>query len=137
MSSSADFTSKISVRPFSSDTDEEKEDLKKEAELYRDRLELQWDGLKANATEYGKQALIIGGVIATTYVVMNAILPGSKKDKKKKEEEPSVPRNHKQSAFQIGPAVQSLAWTLAVSWARQKLKNYIADDREPDENRES
>lgn len=133
MSSSIDSSVKI-TKPFSSDTDKDKEGLLQDADLYRDKLEVQWDGLKKEATAYGKQALVIGGVLATTFVVMNALLP---KDRKKKKEiliEPAEPvqkvkvsKVKKQSA--VGHAVQSLAWTLAVGWARQKLKHIMEDER--------
>ncbi|WP_254562703.1 hypothetical protein [Dyadobacter diqingensis] len=139
-SSPIDLSVKLS-KPFSSDTDAEKEDLLKEAHLYRDKLELQWDDLKKDATDYGKQALIIGGVIATTYLVMEAVLPDAKKKEKGiiEPEKPEVQRavREKKSNFAIGEVVQSLVWTLAVGWARQKLKNFIADDQEADENIES
>lgn len=139
-SSPIDLSVKLS-KPFSSDTDAEKEDLLKEAHLYRDKLELQWDDLKKDATDYGKQALLIGGVIATTYLVMEAVLPDVKKKEKGiiEPEKPEAQRavREKKSNFAIGEVVQSLVWTLAVGWARQKLKNFIADDQEADENIES
>ncbi|GGH42298.1 hypothetical protein GCM10007423_38860 [Dyadobacter endophyticus] len=131
MSSSIDSSVKI-TKPFSSDTDKEKEGLLQDADLYRDKLETQWSGLKQEATSYGKQALVIGGVVATTFIVMNALLP---KGKKKKEilVEPVEPVEKKvakiKSQSVVGQAVQSLAWTLAVGWARQKLKHIIDDER--------
>lgn len=131
MSSSIDSSVKI-TKPFSSDTDKEKEGLLQDADLYRDKLETQWSGLKKEATEYGKQALVIGGVMVTTFVVMNALLP---KGKKKKEilVEPVEPVEKKVTKIKtqsaVGQAVQSLAWTLAVGWARQKLKHFIEDER--------
>lgn len=128
MSSSIDSSVKI-TKPFSSDTDKEKEGLLQDADLYRDKLETQWSGLKKEATEYGKQALVIGGVMATTFVVMNALLPKGKKKKEILVEpvEEKVTKIKTQSA--VGQAVQSLAWTLAVGWARQKLKHFIEDER--------
>ncbi|MNL47412.1 hypothetical protein D3C87_1702020 [compost metagenome] len=63
---------------------------------------------------------------------MNALLP---KGKKKKEilVEPVEPVEKKvtkiKSQSVVGQAVQSLAWTLAVGWARQKLKHFIEDER--------
>ena len=70
-----------------------------------------------------------------------AVLP---KPKEKLEIKPKEKQNFKESIsvkkksnFAVMDAVQSLAWTLAVGWARQKLKNYIADDQKPDENSES
>lgn len=131
MSSSIDSSVKI-TKPFSSDTDKEKEGLLQDADLYRDKLETQWSGLKQEATNYGKQALVIGGVVATTFIVMNAFLP---KGKKKKEilVEPVEPVEKKITKMKtqsvVGQAVQSLAWTLAVGWARQKLKHLIEDER--------
>lgn len=140
-SSPIDSTVKLS-KPFSSDTETEKEDLLKEADLYKDRLELQWDNLKQDASGYGKQALIIGGVVVTTYILLEAILPNAKKKEKIEIAEPvrpvlqqTVPK--RKSKFAVGEAVQSLVWTLAVGWARKKLENYIADDHESDENNKS
>ncbi len=132
MSFSPESSVKI-TKPFSSDTDKDKQDLLLDADIYKDKLESQWSNLKVEATEYGKQALVIGGVVATTFLVMNAFLPKTKKDKLKIEE-PIIPVqkekiSKKKTQFAVGQAVQSLAWTLAVGWARQKLKNLIADER--------
>ena len=137
MSSSIDSSVKLS-KPFSSDTDEEKQILMQDADLYRHKLENQWEDLKDDASQYGKQALIIGGVVATTFVILNAILPDYKKKKKLTKETDKLvnrktePKNKGQ--FKVGKAVQSLAWTLAIGWARQKLTNYIADDHKPHAN---
>jgi arginine exporter protein ArgO len=64
---------------------------------------------------------------------MNAVLPKTKKDKEKSVE-PIIPVqknkiSKKKTQFAVGQAVQSLAWTLAVGWARQKLKHLIEDER--------
>lgn len=130
------------TKPFSSDTETEKEDLLKEADLYRGKLESQWDNLKQDASGYGKQALIIGGVVVTTYLLLEAVLPDAKKKEKIELAEPvrpvykqTVPK--RKSKFAVGEAVQSLVWTLAVGWARKKLQNFIADDHESDENNKS
>jgi len=127
------------TKPFSSDTESEKEDLLREADLYRFKLESQWDDLKHDASGYGKQALIIGGVVVTTYILLEAILPNEKKKDEMVYAEPGrlairqgVPKN--KSKFAVGQAVQSLVWTLAVGWARKKLQDIIAVDHESDEN---
>lgn len=134
MSSSTFFKSRISSQPFSSDSVEEKQELLEEAELYKEKLEKQWDGIKSEAGQYGKQALVIGGVVTATYLLMNAVLPKNKKEKKPLTEE-AVKRNvRKKSGFPVKGAIQSLVWTVAVGWAQDKLKKYIADDGEPDEN---
>jgi hypothetical protein len=130
------------TKPFSSDTETEKEDLLKEADLYRGKLESQWDNLKQDASGYGKQALIIGGVVVTTYLLLEAILPDAKKKENIELAEPVRPvykqtAPKRKSKFAVGEAVQSLVWTLAIGWARKKLQNFIADDHESDENNKS
>lgn len=134
MSSSTYFKSKISSQPFSSDSVEEKQELMEEAEQYKEKLEKQWKGIKSEAGQYGKQALIIGGVVTTSYLLMRAVLPKNKKEKSLKEDEKVKIVAPKKSSYPVKGAIQSLVWTLAVGWAQQKLKKYIADDGEPDEN---
>ena len=140
MSSTTDSSVKI-TKPFSSDTVRDKVDLALDAEIYRDKLENQWSSLKVEATEYGKQALVIGGVVTATFLVMNAILPKSKKDKER-EREKALQQQQAQlvvvdkkkvekakTQSHVLQAVQSLAWTLAVGWARQKIKHLVDDER--------
>lgn len=141
MSGLSDSPLKLS-KPFSSDTDEDMQLLLHDAHVYREKLEGQWDDLKTDAKEYGKQALVIGGVVTATFLVMNALLPTPEKKPKavkKVEREPEEIKVKYKSQNQntVISAVQSLAWTLAIGWARQKLKNYIADDRNSNENSES
>ncbi|NIJ55394.1 hypothetical protein [Dyadobacter arcticus] len=127
--------SSVKIKPFSSDTDKDKQGLLLDAEIYRDKLDNQWTDLKTEATGYGKKALVIGGVVATTFLVMNAFLPKNKKAKVKPEppeelvlvEKSKVSKKKSQST--VGQAVQSLAWTLAVGWARKKLKHVIEDEQ--------
>jgi len=132
MSSPIDTSVKI-TKPFSSDTDKDKQDLMLDADLYRDKLELQWNDLKTDATQYSKQAMIIGGVLVTSFILLKAVLPKGKKHKNSEEDylfgEEKKKYHKKKSKFAVGQAVQSLAWTLAVGWARQKLKHVIADER--------
>ncbi len=140
MSSHIDSSVKLS-KPFSSDTTEDREDLLREAGLYKEKLDSQWAGLKEDVSQYGKQALIITGVVTASYLVTNALFLKKKKSKTVVEEaeKPVIKEKvyKKKSSFAIGDAVQSLAWTLAVGWARKKLQNYIADDQRTDENIES
>ena len=141
MNGLSDSTIQLS-KPFSSDTEEDMQVLIHDASVYRDKLEGQWDDLKTDAKQYGKHALIIGGVVTTTFLVLNALLPDTKKKGSPVKLVESEPVRKKvkvksQSQNTVVGAVQSLAWTLAVGWARQKLKNYIADDRNSNENSES
>lgn len=125
------YTPEIS-QPFSTDTQSEREELKTLVETYRNRLETQWEDLKDNATHYGKQALIIGGTLLAAYVLLEALLP----DEDKEEPAPPPQGNSepvavkKESGFSIGGALQSLAWTLALNWAQQKLSLYMQEELE-------
>jgi hypothetical protein len=129
-------------KPFSSDTNEVKEDLHKEADLYLQKLEEQWEGIKSEAKDHGKNALVIGGVLTGTYLLMNAILP-EPKEEVQLQKSLAEPKELKKvapvqkSGFAVSNALQSLAWTFVVGWARNALKNYIADDIKPNENIES
>ncbi|TDB69046.1 hypothetical protein [Arundinibacter roseus] len=124
------------TQPFSSDTHRQKEELKAEVDEFRQRLDAQWADLQTNALHYGKQALVIGGVIASVYVLLEALLPNE-------EETQPIPmperpaRVQNRDEFQIGSALRSLAWTLAVGWARQQLSHYIEAENKPDAARES
>ncbi|PWJ60224.1 hypothetical protein CLV98_101405 [Dyadobacter jejuensis] len=141
MSSSADLTSKISAKPFSSDTQAQKEELELEIGLFKDQLDQQLDGLKTQATVAGKKALIVGGIVASTYIVMNALLPKEKEDKPQKikdievDEVIEIPTKKKKNKAtqEVLKAAQGIAWTLAVGWARKQLMNYIAADRRANE----
>lgn len=135
MSQLPDSSIKLS-RPFSSDTNEEMQLLMHDANVYREKLEGQWDGLKMEAQEFGKNALIIGGVVTTTFLVLNVLLPDTGEGEritKLTETGPEIKKKKHKSQHTVLSAVQSLAWTLAMGWARNKLKSYIADDRKTNE----
>lgn len=130
-------------KPFSSDTLREKEELREAVEGYRQRLDAQWQELQTNAATYGKQALIIGGVIAGVYLLVETILPAADDEEEEVEEvvEVETPVKIKkassESDFKIGKALQSLAWTIAAGWARQQISNYIAAQTQSDASEES
>lgn len=119
-------------QPFSTDTLSEEAELKNKVAEYRERLEMQWEDLKTNAVSYGKQALIIGGVLLTAYILLEKLLPDE--DKEEDEEvvdaEYTVVKTEKESGFSVGSAIQSLAWTLAANWAKEKLYTYMQEERE-------
>jgi hypothetical protein len=125
---SSKYTPEIS-QPFSTDTQSEQEELKNLVEIYRQRLENQWADLKENAAQYGKQALVIGGVLLTAYLLLEALLPKNDEKEEVKEEELKVIKPKKEAGFSIGGAIQGLAWTLAANWAQQKLIHYMQEDQ--------
>lgn len=124
------YTPEIS-QPFSTDTQSERDELKTLVETYRNRLETQWEDLKDNATHYGKQALIIGGSLLAAYLLLEALLPDEDKEESAHSQNNSEPvAVKKESGFSIGGALQSLAWTLALNWAQQKLSLYMQEELE-------
>lgn len=131
-------------KPFSSDTLREKEELREAVEGYRQRLDTQWHELQTNASLYGKQALVIGGVIAGVYLLLETILPKAD-DEEEYEEADVVPAEppvkiqkvKSESDFKISKALQGLAWTLATGWARQQISNYIAAQTQSNASEES
>ncbi|WP_025762996.1 hypothetical protein [Dyadobacter tibetensis] len=150
MSTSTDLTSKISAKPFSSDTEAQKQELEMEVGLFKDRLDQQLEGLKEEASEVGKKALIVGGIVVGTYLVMNALLPKEKEEKSESEnnkdevyfvETEEIPvskskKRVKKGTQDVLKAAQGIAWTLAVGWARKQLLNYIAADPSANEKNE-
>lgn len=117
-------------QPFSTDTQSEEAELKNKVAEYRERLEIQWEDLKTNAVSYGKQALIIGGVLLTAYILLEKLLPEEEKEEvgEIEEAEYTVVKTQKESGFSIGGAVQSLALTLAANWAKEKLYSYLQEE---------
>lgn len=118
-------------QPFSTDTLSEEAELKNKVAEYRDRLEMQWEDLKTNAVSYGKQALIIGGVLLTAYILLEKLLPEEDEEGTGEIEdaEYTVVKTQKESGFSVGSAIQSLAWTLAANWAKEKLYNYLQEEQ--------
>lgn len=125
-------------QPFSTDTLSEEAELKSKVAEYRERLEMQWEDLKTNAVSYGKQALIIGGVLLTAYILLEKLLPDEDKEEGEDvvDAEYTVIKTEKESGFSVGSAIQSLAWTLAANWAKEKLYTYMQEDRGTDASSE-
>lgn len=137
MSQLSDSSFKLS-KPFSSDTDEEMQHLMDDATFYRSKLEGQWGDLKSGAKEYGKHALIIGGIVTATFLVMNALLPDAEEELEEEIEPVSQKIKEKvKTENTVVNAAKSLVWTLAIGWAQQKLKNFIANDDNGNEDSEA
>lgn len=126
--------------PFSSNTEEEKEALNQRLNLYKDKLDDQWTELRSDFAEHGKRAAIIGGVVLGVYGLMNLILP--KADDEEESEQlqaaarPSRPVKEKQAGLSLSGAVQSLLWTVAMSWAKEKVKDFVVADKSANTNSE-
>lgn len=118
--------------PFSSNVEEEKEALNQRLNLYKDKLEDQWTELRTDLAEHGKRAAIIGGVVLGVYGLMNLILP--KADEEEEQEEQAVARRERpvkeqKAGLSLSGAVQSLLWTVAMSWAKEKVKDFVVADK--------
>lgn len=120
------FNPKI-IQPFSSDTREDLIELSERAEHYKQKLDTQWDVLKKEAGNYGSKALIIGGVTAGVYLVMNALLP---REDDEEAFEAAAPQPRNQSGPALGSAIKSLIWAAALGLAKQKISDYIASKSE-------
>lgn len=122
--------------PFSSNTEEEKEVLSQRLNLYKDKLDDQWSDMKSDIAEHGKRAAIIGGVILGVFGIVNAILPEADDEFEEEEIVSSKPVPDKANRAGLGVpiagVVQSLLWTVAMSWAKQKMKDFVVADKSAD-----
>lgn len=121
------------AKPFSSDTLRQKEVLQESVDNYRQKMDAQWQELQTNARHYGKQALVIGGVLAGVYLIMNALLSTDTEEEQAEEEEVPEPvkivspeQESSSGKLAVGKALKGLAWSLAIGWARQKLFHFIS-----------
>ncbi len=128
------------AKPFSSDTIRNKELLKVNVAGYRQKMEAQWQELQTDARHYGKQALVIGGVFAGVYVLMNALLPDPDEGEsgKEKDQEKTVMSKRETSSggLAMGKVLRGLAVSFAVGWARQKLSHYTEAEKKTDAQKE-
>jgi hypothetical protein len=119
------------TEPFLTDTLQEEEDEQKKVEDQKAKADALFQELQVGAMEYGKHALMIGGVIAGVYVVMDALLPDEQDEAALLETAPTV-RENPENGLSVGKALQGLAWTIAAGWARQQLTHYIEAQRKTD-----
>ena len=119
--------------PFSSNTEEEKEVLSQRLNLYKDKLDDQWSEIKKDVAVHGTRAAIIGGVILGVYGLVNALLPEADEDEHELAQQASPqPTRQAKAGLPISGAIQSLLWTVAMSWAKQKVKDFVVADKSVD-----
>lgn len=106
-----------SYQPFSFDIEEQKKKIQDLAEHYRAQIEAQWDEVKDDTIYYGKHALVIGGVVAGVYLMMEALLPN--------EDKPVADKPGKVSSSSLGTALQGLALSMALAWAKKRLTDFL------------
>ncbi len=119
---------KIST-PFTSRTEEEKDVLNERLNLYKDKLDDQLSGIKSDLSEYGKRAAIIGGVILGVYGLLNLILPEADDEEPLRSAEEIAPAKKAGIGVPLAGAIQSILWTVAMSWAKEKVKDFVVADK--------
>ncbi|MFA7473440.1 MAG: hypothetical protein WCY86_11095 [Spirosomataceae bacterium] len=110
--------------PFSSNTEEEKVILNERLNLYKEKLDDQWEDVKSNLFEHGKRAAVIGGVILGVYGLFNLLVPKEEEDR----EEVKTKKSVKNSGLSLSGALQSILWAAAMGWAKQKVVDYVVAD---------
>lgn len=128
--------------PFSSNTEEEKEVLSQRLSLYKDKLEDQWTDMKSDVATHARHAAVIGGVVLGVYALLNLVLPAADDEGEEDiyEEEIAKPASKPAAAanagFPMASAIKSLLWTVAMSWAREKVKDFVVADKSADSESE-
>ena len=115
--------------PFTSSTEEEKDVLSERLNLYKDKLDDQWSGIKHDLSEYGKRAAIIGGVVLGVYGLLNLILPEADDDEELHVVEDRRPVKKAGIGVPLAGAIQSILWTVAMNWAKEKVRDFVVADK--------
>lgn len=124
--------------PFSSRTEEEKEILNQRLNLYKDKLDDQWSDMKSDFVEHGKRAAIIGGVVLGVFGIMNALLPDPDDEPAEQTEVRQAPdATRARLGVPLAGAIQSLLWTVAMSWAKQKVADFVVATKPADTESEA
>jgi hypothetical protein len=125
---------------FLESQDPEKKRLVEASERHRRALEKDFLGLSGDTKKLLTNALIIGGVLAVSYVVVRQFSPSAKPKKHKKARrvtvvQPSVSNGHDDDDHEessspglladIGMKVANQATVILIDIARQKLMEYL------------
>lgn len=123
--------------------DPEKKRLIETSNRHREELERELDDMGDRSQKMLKNALIIGGALALTYIVVSQI---SHRKSKKKKSKTVAPENsakqvhedeedHSPSIFsEIGTQVASAATVFLLDLAKEKLADYLKSNKRKDEN---
>ena len=111
-------------QPFG-ETAARKDELRQTADSYKQALDEKIIDLKDDASRIGKQALVIGGVIAAVYLLLELVLPDDEDEPNNVPKSPVVVERNNESSW-LGKAVQSMAMTAILALAKQKLEEFLA-----------
>ena len=115
--------------PFTSSTEEEKDVLHERLNLYKDKLDGQWSGIKHDLSEYGKHAALIGGAVLGVYGLLNLILPEAEEDEIERMAADMTTPKKAGIGVPLAGAIQSILWTVAMDWAKGKVMDFIVADK--------
>lgn len=120
--------------PFG-DTNGRKAELKQTSDSYRQLLEDKINDLKADASQVGKQALVIGGTLAVVYLLLELFLPDDDPENSLKGDSaaPIMLQAPNESSSWLTKAVTSYAVTWALGLAREKLMEFLATQQHTNE----
>jgi hypothetical protein len=110
-----------------SDNKEKREQLEVQAHAYQQELTEKVQELKQTAKVRGGQILLVGGILAGSYLLYSLLAGSDKKSKKECKAQ--------ESSF-LGSALKSYAIALALSLAKDKLIQYLSSLEKPEEIKE-
>lgn len=104
-----------------------REELQKKNGAFKEALQNQLDNLKGDAQKMGKSALLIGGSLVATYLVVDALTAKKKKKRKNKEktEQGVVKQSEKDNLLLSTVKEQAIVFLLGL--AAQKLASFLSE----------
>ncbi len=116
-------------QPFG-DTSLRKNELKQVSDGYKQVLDDKIADLKIDASRIGKQALVIGGSIATVYLLLELLLPDDESEIKNVPSNGTVVIERKSEHSWLAKGLQSMAMTALLALAKQKLEDFLENQTE-------
>lgn len=104
-----------------------REELQKKNGAFKEALQNQLDNLKGDAQKMGKSALLIGGSLVATYLLVDALTAKTKKKRKNKEktEQEVVKQPVKDNLLLSTVKEQAIVFLLGL--AAQKLASFLSE----------
>ncbi|MBS1506850.1 MAG: hypothetical protein JSS79_09395 [Bacteroidetes bacterium] len=120
--------------------DPEKKRLIESSNRHRQEMERELKDISERSEKILKNALVIGGALALTYIIVNQLSSKSKKKKSKKVEEPTTELAHQSEdegpsmLSKMGDKAVNIATLFLLDLAKEKLADYLSQRKSKDEN---
>jgi len=120
--------------------DPEKKKLIETSHRHRQEMERELKDISERSEKILKNALIIGGALAVTYIIVNQLSSKSKKKKSKRVEEPAhelveeVEDESPSMLAKMGDKAVNIATLFLLDLAKEKLADYLSQRKSKDEN---